>query len=80
MLQIKHRHYSFQCVSDIAAPSASLVMRYSEVMGKPLRENEDITAYLTSQEAVQHIPSLLALRSTDTYAMDFMRTLNNTPQ
>lgn len=55
-------------------------MRYSEVMGKQLRENEDITAYLTSQEAVQHIPSLLALRTTDTYAMDFMRTLNNTPQ
>jgi hypothetical protein len=35
------------------APTTALVLRYRDVMDKPLRENEDVTAYLTSQDQVQ---------------------------
>ncbi|KNC78046.1 hypothetical protein SARC_09507 [Sphaeroforma arctica JP610] len=68
--------YLERCLADYEGPSEALVHRYNMIMNEPLRENEDVTEYITKQETVQHIPDILALRHHDQVAEAFSAANN----
>eukprot|EP01134_Creolimax_fragrantissima_P006761 CFRG6761T1 len=65
-----------RCLRDYTCRSSDLVQRYNAVMSKPLRENEDVTDFITNQETVQHIIGLLSQRTHDTVAEKFTQSIS----